>query len=185
MEVVSTLQVQRCRFLLPSPAKSLGGWRLLPALGAAAVLLKGILGDLLCQVVGVLERTLDVGNRKFLEDFVVVPEPMPFDMEVFRTTCEAVVGGQGKAALVIFECFGKDGLDLRRESNCLGNSLEHALEGSVSSPRCSCKADTTRLSVIYAIPQGRTRSTRSSKPQRRSFERLSADCCVSSASQYW
>ena len=63
------------------------GWRLLPALSATAVLLKGILGDLLCQVVGVLERTLDVGNRKFLEDFVVVPEPMPFDMEVFVTEC--------------------------------------------------------------------------------------------------
>ena len=101
----------------------------LPTLGATTILLVAVPGDLLGQVVGVLLRALDVGDRELFEHLVVVPEPVPLDMEVLGTARRAVVGGQGETALVVFERFGKNrGGDLRRKVDGCGHFLEQTQE---------------------------------------------------------
>jgi hypothetical protein len=79
----------------------------LPTLGATTILLEAVLGDLLGQAVNVLLGALDEGDCKLSEHLVVVPEPVPLDMEVLSTARREVVGGQGEAALVWLQMLGQ------------------------------------------------------------------------------
>jgi hypothetical protein len=66
----------------------------LPIMGALAMALESVFGELLREVIGILEGALNTGHDEFSMDGVVIPKPVPLDVKVFGAVGQSVVGSQ-------------------------------------------------------------------------------------------